>query len=320
MKKAIAAAAICGILGSVTPAVADGIMMPRWSDNGDWERRHITELDQKAAVFFDGSTEDLVISPSFKGDATEFAWVVPVPARPKVSIVKGALFHDLANLVYPPEPMKSGGITEGIEMERAKKVNVIERKTVGAYDVSVLDASDAGALLNWLKVNQYKLPDAAKQPLQWYVDRHWTFVASRVKVPSIARGLATGTLAPLHLRFPAAHPMYPMRLSSANTNPFGLTVYVVLPQSVINVPNNIALASLTQVNHPGYRTPCVYSGHFYPDYSPTLYRFAKGMSGIFVEHRNLQPVQSNEDYVWSVGPKPVPEPLFGNDHPRYRWK
>jgi len=311
MKKAIITAAVCGILGdAVIPAAADGIMMPRRPQNTSWEQTHITELDQKAAVFFDGSTEDLVISPSYKGDATEFAWVVPVPAKPNVSIVKGALFHELANIVYPPQEPEYDGLKAGVEMERKKSVRVIERKTVGAYDVSVLDASDAGALLNWLKVNQYNLPDAARKPMQWYIDRHWTFVASRVKAPSIARGLATGTLAPLRLRFPAKHPMYPMRLSSANTNPFGLTVYVVLPQSVVYVPGNLALASLRQISHPNYRTPCVWSGHFYSEYQPALYRFAKGMSGIFVEHRHLQPVQSNEDYVWTVDRKAIPKPLF----------
>jgi len=313
MRKAIMAAAICSLLaGAAIPAAADGIMMPRRPQNTNWEREHITELDQKAAVFFDGKTEDLVISPSFKGNATEFAWVVPVPAKPNVSIVKGALFHDLANIVYPPQLPEYDDVNAGIAMPRAKSVRVIERKTVGAYDVSVLDASDAGALLDWLKVNQYYLPEAAKRPMQWYIDRHWTFVASRIKVPSIAHGLATGTLAPLKLRFPAKHPMYPMRLSSANADPFSVLIYVTLPQTLVPLPSDLSQASLHQLNHPKYRTPCVVAGHINVATSPTLSRFTKGKVGIFVERRSLQPVQSNEDYVWAL-PNMPPEPLFGRE-------
>src|SRR5579859_3975564 len=83
----------------------DGCLMP--SDTA-WrqqrERSLINEPDQKALIYFHNGQEQLVISPSFDGAVGEFAWVVPVPARPQVKILNGAPFHELARLVEPEPP------------------------------------------------------------------------------------------------------------------------------------------------------------------------------------------------------------------------
>ena len=65
------------------------------------EVRLITEPAQKAAIVYDRGSEQLIISPSFSGSARDVAWVVPVPSRPQVKILSGALFHELAQIVEP---------------------------------------------------------------------------------------------------------------------------------------------------------------------------------------------------------------------------
>src|SRR5688500_2616667 len=88
---------------SASAALADGMMVPRESDwKARRERAYINEPEQKAVVYFSNGRERLIISPGYRGDASEFAWIVPVPARPKVDKVEGALFHELARLVPPP--------------------------------------------------------------------------------------------------------------------------------------------------------------------------------------------------------------------------
>ena len=66
-------------------ARTDGCMMPT---EDDWKRRRerslILEPDQKALLYFHGGREQLIISPNYAGEASRFAWVVPVPSRPKV--------------------------------------------------------------------------------------------------------------------------------------------------------------------------------------------------------------------------------------------
>lgn len=209
---------------------ADGMMLPpvaTWKK--ERERTLINEPSQKAAIFYRGGWEQLVISPSYQGPPGGFAWVVPVPKRPHVKILQGALFHELAEIVepFPPPMLLSSHIPEALEPQ--KGVRVLERETVGAYDVSVLSATDGGALARWLKRNGYFLPPAAKIPLAAYVREKWTFVACRIKVAQNAHGLQSGTLAPLSLTFPTQKIIYPMRLSSVNRQPFHLLIYLMRP-------------------------------------------------------------------------------------------
>ena len=57
--------------------------------------------DQRALIHFDAGTETLVIDTSFKGEGTNFAWVVPVPAAPKVEIATTGLFPTLQTIFQP---------------------------------------------------------------------------------------------------------------------------------------------------------------------------------------------------------------------------
>lgn len=227
-------------------SLADGGFMPTESQ---WklgrERSLVNEPAQKAMVMVRNGVETLVISPGFTGKAADFAWIVPVPKRPRVAIVKGALFHELAMLIEPPYRRDAQVPTAGgADLAGAPKaaVTVLERKTAGAYDVSVLAATDSGALMRWLKQNRYHLPPAAKKPIAQYIHEGWTFVASRVRVPKDARGLATGTLAPVKLTFPSRLPVYPMRLSSINPRAFDVLVYVITdtlhPPVAVRVPRH----------------------------------------------------------------------------------
>ena len=218
-----------GLLSEV--GQTDGCLMPSgkaWKIQR--EKALINEPDQKALIFFRDGTEQLVISPSFDGATGDFAWVVPVPARPKVKVLEGAPFHELARLVEPAPPRSmSAKMSAPAAGRPSGPVTVLERKTVGDYDVSVLSSTDANALMHWLETNSYHLPPKAEAPMQEYVKKGWTFVACRIKAPKSAQGLHKGTLTPLRLIFPASKPIYPMRLSSANPEPFMMLVYLVMP-------------------------------------------------------------------------------------------
>jgi hypothetical protein len=58
--------------------------------------------DQRALIHFDQGTETLVIDTSFKGDGTNFAWIVPVPSAPKVDVATTGLFPTL-QMIFQPE-------------------------------------------------------------------------------------------------------------------------------------------------------------------------------------------------------------------------
>jgi len=295
------------VLSALTVAAqADGIMMPSqttWLRNR--EKAMINEPEQKAAVLYSKGKEQLIISPSYEGRSDSFAWVVPVPARPKVEIVKGALFHELMTLVSPkPDVMADGGRAAG--KAAGPPVTVLERKTVGAYDVSVLAATDGKALLKWLAKNKYHLPPKALGPVNAYVKEKWTFVACRIKAPKAAKGLASGTLAPLRLTFAAKRPVYPIRLSAANPKPFKLVLYLVVAASAFPGSSRV----VEMVSAPTTRDPklppetdlAVTLPAGQKDY-PTLAKLTREKSHVYTVRLfqpALEPSGCTRDFVWRM--------------------
>jgi hypothetical protein len=57
--------------------------------------------DQRALIRYDQGMETLVIDTSFKGNGTNFAWIVPVPSAPKVEIATTGLFPTLQTIFQP---------------------------------------------------------------------------------------------------------------------------------------------------------------------------------------------------------------------------
>jgi hypothetical protein len=57
--------------------------------------------DQRALIHFDRGMETLVIDTAFRGDGTNFAWIVPVPSAPKVEIATTGLFPTLQTIFQP---------------------------------------------------------------------------------------------------------------------------------------------------------------------------------------------------------------------------
>jgi hypothetical protein len=57
--------------------------------------------EQSALICFDGETQRLVIENRFEGDAEEMAWVVPLPAVPKIEAATPGLFPTLRHVTRP---------------------------------------------------------------------------------------------------------------------------------------------------------------------------------------------------------------------------
>ncbi len=314
MKRALlAVVTLCSILSSLAAARADGCYIPL---GRDWaaqrERAYINEPEQKAVIFFHQGTEDLIISPSFAGSSSQFAWVVPVPARPEVKTVEGALFHELARLAFPNPPVTASPMAERSVTSASAKVTVLERKEVGAYDVSVLSASDSDALMQWLHSNGYHLPAKAEAPVQAYVHENWTFVACRIKNGISGSGLHTGTLAPLRLTFPTKYPMYPMRLSAANPGSFHVLNYILVPSEEAPAKLQV-LRPINAPDEPSFTTGARRLAQVDEDQTeyPTLARLSHQALRVFVSDANtVSPANCTDDLRWFL---PNTEPVAEQD-------
>lgn len=195
---------------------ADGAIMPP-------PDRNVTQASQTALIVYQDGVEDLILSIQFYGDAEEFGWIVPVPARPEVTEADDELFGKLGELTQPKKDLLERikgesryggfGIMEASAVGKGEEdVTVIETKRVGILDVSVLESRSSRALLDWLEDNGYQLPVAGGrvepiledeemmlypreeltqinrplQVIQEYLDDGWYFVVAKINAEFLA--------------------------------------------------------------------------------------------------------------------------------------
>jgi hypothetical protein len=145
--------------------------------------RELAEPDQKALLFRDAQRETLILQVKYVGEVSDFGWVVPVPGRPKIDTASSELFYELAALTMPAQERKAGGGRGGaMGGGGGGGVTVLEEIQVGPYDATVLAASDAKALGEWLSRHGYNVPRGIADVLAPYVERRWYYVALRVNV------------------------------------------------------------------------------------------------------------------------------------------
>jgi hypothetical protein len=191
-------------------------------------------LDQQSAFLWrEGKQEHMLLSVKYSGTTDEFAWVIPVESKPKVTVEKGAPFTELRRATKILAPVRS---SKGMEAASAPggappEVTVLERKEEGPYDLAVLSATSGGGLYRWLKANGFHLSKNARGHLNYYVDKQYVFVAARIRSgakdnQTIAERLRKGTIAPMHLTFKAKELTYPLKVTAANPGISSMELYV----------------------------------------------------------------------------------------------
>ncbi len=230
---------IAGLLGLTvvvaTPAAACacGAFVP---SSGNGEIR-----GEASEVRFDGRAEDIVMQLSVEGESPEAAWILPVPAPARVKLGDSRIFDDLVDLTRPREvvhkrwfPDFGGDSDDGVGAGAGAPtggVQVLERQTLGPFDVASLAATDAGALGAWLDDNGFALSDELAGGLQPYVDAGWSYVAAKL-VPGAGDEALSGNLQPLWVTFPTSELVYPMRLSALAEETGSISLFVLAEHRV----------------------------------------------------------------------------------------
>lgn len=196
---------------------------------------------ETAAIRWDGTTEDLVVSMDMLGSTPDAGWVMPVPAQATVAVSDIALLDELAERTRPDVQRvtnwwpnldfidKLGIGADNTSSGAAQPtVSVLEQKELGPYTVAQIAAKDTAALTAWLTTNGYSLPAALGAAMTPYADANWVFVAVKLTAPDPTQPF-TGRLQPLRLTFPSSEPVYPERLSQVATTPQSITLFVIAP-------------------------------------------------------------------------------------------
>ena len=222
------------LLLSSLPVLADGLVRPPAKYKGSLEERAQEAIiifragdDKKSAV------QDLILKIRVKGDPGHFAWIVPLPNAPKTGKEDPKLFEELHQYVQKrryrakPRASKSAfGNAGGLETEAVK---VISRKTVGNFDVAVVQEQQRGSLNAWLTTEGYQPIEGGEDVIEWYRKKEYVFACVKVNEVKLAEGLTEADLHPLRFTFETGGRdgiYFPMRLTGLQKDPFDVNLYV----------------------------------------------------------------------------------------------
>lgn len=196
---------------------------------------------------------------SYAGEASDFAWVIPVAAEPEIVLSTDAAFAALSGLTYPSFPMDVRGVdSEGEECQIYGTVlyqglppapplsgtSVVFQEIVGPYEIAVLRARSADELLEWLASNGYDLPATIDTALAPYIAEESYFVALK-----LSQGSPVGALQPIALRYEGQGMSVPLVLTSVAASE-NMPVRVHVLASARAVPDSYLHATIDPLRLP----------------------------------------------------------------------
>ena len=223
---AVIIAIVMSLTGAPAQACACGIYLPQEGE--------ASVSEEHVLIRWDGQTEDIVMTLGVLGSSKEAAVILPVPARGTVQLADPEVFDALRELtkpdvedVYQIFPVVPGLGGAGA----ASPVQLLERQTLGPFDVSTLAASDSNALGGWLAENGYNLPPEIAASLEPYVAENWYFIAVRLS-PGAGSEELSGKLDPLWITFPYDKIVYPMRPTALARDQITVYMYILADHRV----------------------------------------------------------------------------------------
>jgi hypothetical protein len=209
--------------------------------------------NQRAIIIHDGQKETMIIQVKYSGNVRDFAWVIPMPSLPdenSIQVEGDSIFTLLHEGTQPKVYRVSssnygwggGGRlgNESGELEEipSAQVKVWHNLAVGPYQVEVISGTSIQALSDWLNNHGYNYPTTVDAVLDFYIQKSWYFMATKVMVESQANknnSTFQAGLPGLKVTFPTDKPVFPLRISeisSAKENE--IQVYVVASHRMIS--------------------------------------------------------------------------------------
>jgi hypothetical protein len=169
----------------------------------------------------------------YQGDAKDFAWVMPVPALPKVEVTDATFFDNLESYTAPtvqgpppPTPIFGCGGASGSaapeDFGEQPPVTVWQQGNVGPYQMVTISSDQPPAILDWLDSHGYAVPSSAEPVLDYYVRQKSYFVALRLQPQA-----GVDQMQPVRVTVPGQSPCFPLRMMTIGARfSLGMTIYV----------------------------------------------------------------------------------------------
>ena len=173
---------LCTALVSNAGAVCCPVFPPQWQ---------MRSTGQTNFVNVDNGTITLIPNVVFRGDAPDFALLVPTPTVPMLTPMSDLLWEELSALTRPRGRTRTSwsegcGTTDaiplagGIDEATDDGIDIIDRQTVGRFEATILRADGTESLITWLDANGYGYSVDDATAFTTYIDRDWVFTAMRL--------------------------------------------------------------------------------------------------------------------------------------------
>lgn len=260
-----------GLFANVRTAAACGCLSPP-APTLDTDEYAVNQ--QAEQIIFEVEEDHVVahVLIRYAGSPESFAWIVPVPAVPELSLSSTAAFGLLDeatrpdvkvrlrdycpvgeyrctypgapdNCIWPQENFvdsgASGSDAAAPPPGSPGPVEIIDRQTIGAYDTVILAAGDAQAAVDWLQNEGFIVNSTMAPYMQPYADEGMYFVASRL-VP----GADVTEIRPLSMRYLGTEPMIPLRLTAVAAEP-NMTITAYIYGDTLFAPSGRSLVELS---------------------------------------------------------------------------
>lgn len=213
-------------------------------------------------VVRDGDKTVVSMLNDYKGDAKEFALVVPVPTvlqKGQINVGDKKTFDRLDAYsaprlaeYYDPNPCdrrlyemrsKDAAVAPAAApvgsaaAAKALGVTIEASYTVGEYDIVILSATQSDGLETWLKQSGYRIPANSAKALAPYIRQNMKFFVAKVNLAEQAKSGFT-MLRPLQFAYESEKFMLPIRLGMANANgPQDLIAYMLTKNGRVETSN-----------------------------------------------------------------------------------
>ncbi len=250
---------LCTALVVCAPRVADAFCGFYVSPGND----QLTADATQVVLMRKGTRTVLSMQNNYKGPASEFAMVIPVPVVLKKSDVKTlpkSVFDNVERMgaprlveyweqnpcapPRPPYPMKMRSrrpamrSAKGSGMGRDLGVTVEAKFEVGEYQIVILSARDSTGLDTWLRREKYNIPRGAEPLLRPYVVSGMKFFVAKVDPKKVKFVNGRADLSPLRFHYDSSEFVLPIRLGLANSSgKQDLIVSILAPNQRYEVAN-----------------------------------------------------------------------------------
>ncbi|MCK5726388.1 MAG: DUF2330 domain-containing protein [Thiotrichaceae bacterium] len=232
----------------------------------------------------DGDRNIITMVNNYKGEAKDFALVVPVPTllkKDEIRIINNATIQRLDDYSAPrlveyhdSDPCQPSETTYELSItppapvvNKAEQLGVeIEAKyTVGEYDILLLSAQESKNLVTFLKSEGYQLPAGAERVISRYIKQDMKFFIAKINLTVFVETGYT-KLRPIQIAYDSKRFILPIRLGTLNAKgEQELFVYALARKGQVKITNYRTIKLPTNRELPSYIKKKKLFGKFYKD-------------------------------------------------------